>query len=236
MTMSANKYLFSILCSMSACMGGDVVPGEFTGVATMDHTCSTTAMMTSSGGTTFDPSTTGQGSSTGNGTGTASTSGTSAGTSTGSDGSGTSNDADTASGTMSGTLSDTGGESSGTDSGASDTDKDDGTTTDDDDDDDSVDPTLELVPLDCKLESNLASEVSQKPYSDTIRFENAGNETRRLHWLDLLGRRQLYATLQPGEYKVQKTRTSEIWVISDAKGNCKGIYIGIEGHSQATLR
>lgn len=137
-------------------------------------------------------------------------------------------------------------ESSSSDSSGSDTGTDDGdtgtsgtgasTTESSSDASDTGDDLLELPAIDCALEKNLSSSWGPETYPDAIYFENAADHKRRLYWLDPNKNRKPYATLNADDIRRQKTRGTDVWVVTDTSGRCVSIYRGIEGESRAVIR
>jgi len=58
-----------------------------------------------------------------------------------------------------------------------------------------------------------------------IVFTNKGNKPIRVYWLDYAGKRIPYGMLETGQVLSFQTYVTNPWLIADAKGNCKSIYM-----------
>ena len=78
--------------------------------------------------------------------------------------------------------------------------------------------------IDCALEPNYRSEASEVPIS--LAFQNQGDETLRLHWLDFKGGRVFYGAIDPGfQLQIDSFQTHP-WLITDVNNRCLAIFVG----------
>ena len=54
-------------------------------------------------------------------------------------------------------------------------------------------------------------------------FTNNFSEVRKLSWIDTAGNPIFFADIAPGAYTTIGTQTSHPWLITDVRGNCKGV-------------
>ena len=85
-------------------------------------------------------------------------------------------------------------------------------------------PSLALLEkMPCSKEKGLRSTDSS--VTTAIRFENQSQQAVLVFWLDHLGRRVQYAELAPHQSYRQETYVSHPWVITDAGGTCRAVYL-----------
>jgi TIR domain/VHL beta domain len=84
-------------------------------------------------------------------------------------------------------------------------------------------PAPAPAPIKCKEEGTLRS--LEANVQTSIVFTNRGNQPIRVYWLDYDGKRILYETLGTGEVGSNPTYVTHPWLITDAKDNCKAIYM-----------
>jgi TIR domain/VHL beta domain len=80
-----------------------------------------------------------------------------------------------------------------------------------------------VAPIKCKEEGTLRS--LEANVQTSIVFTNKENQPIRVYWLDYDGKRILYGTLETGQVLTQDTYVTHPWLITDAKDNCKAIYM-----------
>jgi hypothetical protein len=68
-----------------------------------------------------------------------------------------------------------------------------------------------------------------------IEFVNVSSKYVQVYWLNSNGQRQLYANLAPWEIHRQSTFETHPWLVTDATGQCLGIYLPVEQPSRAIL-
>ena len=91
----------------------------------------------------------------------------------------------------------------------------------------------ELAAQDCRQEPTLRSLDTRA--STTIEFVNRGPSEVRTYWLNYEGTRVAYRTLAAGESYTQQTYVTHPWVVTDASGQCLGIYLPMATPSTAVV-
>jgi hypothetical protein len=61
--------------------------------------------------------------------------------------------------------------------------------------------------------------------STAINFENKTADVVRIYWLNFRGERVQFASLGPGKTLRQETYTTHPWLVTDAAGDCLGLYL-----------
>jgi hypothetical protein len=82
---------------------------------------------------------------------------------------------------------------------------------------------IEVAPIKCKEEGSLKSK--EATLQTSIVFTNKEDQPVSIYWLDYDGKRIPYGTLGTGQVFSTKTYVTHPWLIADAKGNCKAIYM-----------
>ena len=86
----------------------------------------------------------------------------------------------------------------------------------------------------CAREAGLKSMPSTNKTS--ITFLNGYGAPVNVYWLDFTGKRKLYLTLQNGESRDQITFLTHPWVVTDAAGQCLGLYVATPQPQQVDVR
>jgi hypothetical protein len=86
----------------------------------------------------------------------------------------------------------------------------------------------------CSRESSSRSGASRQP--TTISIKNDRSAPVRLYWLDPDGNRKLYATIEPGQTRVQQTYLTHPWIVADLSGTCIELYMPTEGSTQVSVK
>ena len=83
----------------------------------------------------------------------------------------------------------------------------------------------QLPNLGCQNEKQLRSASGTTPATE-IKFINQTASLVKVYWVKADGQRQLFRDLKPGESFTQSTFVDHVWVVTDEKGGCLGIYKG----------
>jgi TIR domain/VHL beta domain len=78
-------------------------------------------------------------------------------------------------------------------------------------------------PVDCKEEPILRS--LEGKISTSIAFVNKEDHAIQVYWLDYNGKRVLFGTLGRGQALTQDTFVTHPWIVTNANGECKAIYM-----------
>ncbi|MDF5727947.1 MAG: hypothetical protein PUP92_07875 [Rhizonema sp. PD38] len=57
-----------------------------------------------------------------------------------------------------------------------------------------------------------------------ITFLNQRDEPVKLYWLDYLGNRKSYGSIQSKDRRTQNTYVTHVWVVADTQDNCLSVY------------
>lgn len=75
----------------------------------------------------------------------------------------------------------------------------------------------------CKSAANLRSKKTLG--SITVKMTNRTLAQRVIFWIDPRGQKQMIARLAPGQSLNQQTKPGHVWMITDAKGNCRTVLV-----------
>lgn len=84
-------------------------------------------------------------------------------------------------------------------------------------------PAPPAASIECKEEGTLRS--LEANVQTSMVFTNKESQPIRVYWLDYDGKRILYETLGTGQVFSIQTYVTHPWLITDAKDNCKAIYM-----------
>ena len=85
----------------------------------------------------------------------------------------------------------------------------------------------------CPSEATLRSVASTQHTS--ISFLNGRSGVVNVFWIDYDGRRYFYHSLEPGESQSFDTYATHPWVVTDASGNCIGVYFADVGKNHVAI-
>jgi TonB family protein len=69
----------------------------------------------------------------------------------------------------------------------------------------------------------------------TIDFMNQADTPRKVYWLDAVGARHWYQTLEPQSTVSQTTYVGHTWVVTDMQDVCTAIYVAMERRARASI-
>jgi TonB family protein len=69
----------------------------------------------------------------------------------------------------------------------------------------------------------------------TIDFMNQADTPRKVYWLDGVGARHWFQTLDPQGMVSQTTYVGHTWVVTDMQDVCAAIYVGMERRARASI-
>jgi hypothetical protein len=86
----------------------------------------------------------------------------------------------------------------------------------------------------CSREPSSKSRESRQP--TTISFKNDRSAPVRLYWLDPAGQRKLYATIEPGQTRIQQTYMTHPWIAADLSDRCIELYMPTSGPTEVAIK
>jgi hypothetical protein len=92
----------------------------------------------------------------------------------------------------------------------------------------------QLPNLGCQNEKQLRSASGTTPATE-IKFINQTASLVKVYWVKADGQRQFFRDLKPGESFTQSTYVDHVWVVTDEKGGCLGIYKGEKDPKDAII-
>jgi VHL beta domain len=85
----------------------------------------------------------------------------------------------------------------------------------------------------CPSEATLRSVASTQ--HTRISFLNGRSRVVNVFWIDYNGRRYFYHSLESGESQSFDTYATHPWVVTDASGNCIGVYFADVGENHIAI-
>ena len=94
----------------------------------------------------------------------------------------------------------------------------------------------ELQSQGCASEATLLSQAANE--ASSIEFLNRSTQTIQVYWLSYYSssKRVLDNTLKPGEGYMQQTYLTQPWVVTNANGQCLGIYLPTRDNGRVVIR
>ncbi|MDZ8108775.1 MAG: RICIN domain-containing protein [Nostoc sp. DedQUE12a] len=92
----------------------------------------------------------------------------------------------------------------------------------------------QLPNLGCENEKQLRSASGTTPATQ-IKFVNETASLVKVYWVKADGQRQFFKDLKSGESFTQSTFVDHVWVVTDEKGGCLGIYKGEKDPKDAII-